>query len=232
MIEHDRDEEPGVRELTRVYKERRQGAWAWAALAAVLLALLLSVWALAEDLDDQKAEGQKRQLVVDQLARDSVALRGELTKQGVDPDTVAPPPQDRTDDPLPIQGPQGIPGTPGIQGPEGEQGPAGAEGKQGVQGAQGTPGEDGAPGSGGAPGEDGPQGPPGASGPQGPPGASGPQGPPGAGGPQGPPGVSVTDVKCVDDDTSVGSRWVVTFSNGTTTTSDGPCRIRQGSGPL
>lgn len=131
-------------------------------------------------------------------------------------------------------GPTGAPGRPGSAGPAGAPGEPGADGAPGEPGADGrsilgTPGPlglPGAPGSAGepgAPGADGPAGPPGESGPAGPTGPEGPPGVPGAPGPSGTPGVDgrgVLTLTCQDDGT-----WLVTYTDDTTSTTPGPCRV-------
>lgn len=108
----------------------------------------------------------------------------------------------------------------------GERGPAGEAGSRGERGERGDMG---------LPGQTGPQGRDGADstvpGPAGKDGESssvpGPQGPPGADstvpGPQGPAGSNgrgVASVTCETDGT-----WTVTYTDGSTSTTDGPCRI-------
>lgn len=101
-------------------------------------------------------------------------------------------------------------------------GPSGGQGPPGPAGADGTDGEPstvpGPAGADGAPGADsavpGPQGPAGDTGPQ------GPQGPPGADGAPGADGRSVTGVDCLEDGT-----WRVTYSDGSTSSTPGPCRV-------
>lgn len=144
-----------------------------------------------------------------------------------------------------LQGVGGPPGPQGVQGPAGPAGPRGPVGKTGPPpgcallstacvGVSGPPGPAGPQGPGGKPGADstvpgpeGQQGRPGADstvpGPEGPAGPAGPGGPQGV---QGPQGTSTSSTQCVDDDTTDGSHWLITYSNGTQETSKGPCRIK------
>lgn len=136
-----------------------------------------------------------------------------------------------------------------VPGPKGEPGPPGANGRDGVDGVDGAPGAAGAPGRNGRDGGDGPPGLNGENGAQGAPGASGANGAdgepgiPGPEGPAGPPGPAgqdgkdgtdgedgrgVQSVECVDDDTDAGSHWVITYTDGTTQDSEGPCRSQRG----
>ncbi|WP_341394074.1 hypothetical protein [Arthrobacter sp. G119Y2] len=125
------------------------------------------------------------------------------------------------------QGPQGIQG---VQGVTGTRGPAGADGKDGADGEPGPAGAngvDGAEGVNGLNGEAGPAGADGADGadstvpgPVGPPGANGSDGAPGS---PGPSGRGITSVTC--EGTGDASYWLVTYDDGTTQTSGGPCRI-------
>lgn len=148
-------------------------------------------------------------------------------------------------------GAQGIPGPPGPPGPPGENGkngaagasgPAGAPGSDGakgdpgvagITGSQGPSGVDGAAGENGIPGEDGEQGPKGDSGEQGPKGDTGPAGEKGDAGTDGAPGKDGTDgkngrgidsISCGDDD-----NWLITYSDDTSETVEGPCRVAASS---
>jgi hypothetical protein len=149
-------------------------------------------------------------------------------------------------------GPMGLTGASGPAGPAGPQGPAGPAGPAGPPGAPGAVGKQGPPpgctllstgcvGAAGAQGATGPQGPAGPAGAQGPAGKDGAQGPVGPAGPpgpegkqgaqgeigaQGPKGVAVSSSQCVDDDTTDGSHWLITYSDGTQETSKGPCRVK------
>lgn len=134
----------------------------------------------------------------------------------------------------PVPGPRGEPGETvigprGPQGPIGETGPAGADGQDGasVTGPRGPSGADGDPGR--APtaeeisaavaaycGQE----PSPCVGPQGAAGPAGPAGPQGTTGDQGLAGASVTNVTCQTDGT-----WLVTYSDGRTSTTEGPCRV-------
>lgn len=123
------------------------------------------------------------------------------------------------------QGPQGIQG---VQGVDGTRGPAGEDGKDGTDG---QPGPAGAPGEDGADGTNGLNGGPGPEGPAGPPGAPGKDstvpGPAGANGNDGAPGANgrgIASVICEGDGDA--SYWLVTYDDGTTQTSGGPCRIQ------
>lgn len=132
---------------------------------------------------------------------------------------------------------QGKAGPTGIQGPQGPQGPIGPVGKPGIpgdspkclllvsacSGPQGPEGKQGPAGEAGKQGERGPAGADGAPGPAGPEGKQGAQGEMGA---QGPKGVGVSSTQCTDDDTPNGSHWLITYADGTSETSPGPCRVK------
>lgn len=138
-----------------------------------------------------------------------------------------------------IQGPRGLQGAqgpPGIQGPTGPQGPPGAPGRAGPIGVTGQSpqclleptrcvGPQGAAGERGEPGPQGSQGDPGATGETGPQGTAGPQGDPGTTGATGAAGRGIKDTDCQDDGT-----WLITYTDGTTDTARGPCRIVVGPG--
>lgn len=115
-----------------------------------------------------------------------------------------------------FQGLQGVPGPPGVQGPQGRTGPPGEVGPPGPAGPDGEPGGQGPAGSNGTDGEPGPAGPAGETGPQGPSGDVGPQGP------AGPRGVGIADIIC-----HTTGDWIITLTDGTALTVDGPCRVTQ-----
>jgi hypothetical protein len=111
----------------------------------------------------------------------------------------------------PLPGPAGKTGATGATGPSG---PVGATGPQGEKVEPGPIGPAGADGADGAPGDPGPQGPPGDPGPAGATGPAGPQGPAGA------DGRGITSVTCQDD-----GSWLISYTDGTTSTTQGPCKI-------
>lgn len=108
------------------------------------------------------------------------------------------------------EGPQGPRGFTGVEGPPGPVGPAGAQGLPGGVGPAGATGADGADGADGASGESivGPEGP------------QGPAGPPG---PAGEAGRGIVSIVCGDD-----NNWLITFTDDTTQTVEGPCRFPPG----
>jgi hypothetical protein len=177
-----------------------------AVLSSVLLALLVGAGAFFwSELEQTKA--------------DNAALAAQVRSLGGQPVAEGKP------------GSQGPPGPQGPQGPEGPQGPPGATGRQGPVGLTGQSpvclllpskcvgpkGADGSDGKDGTDGKDGAQGP---AGPKGDTGATGPQGDQGVPGVDGKDGRGVTKVTCQDDGT-----WLFTFTDGTTQTVDGPCKV-------
>lgn len=118
-------------------------------------------------------------------------------------------------------GPQGSPGDLGDMGPPGADGEDGAPGEDGVDGA---PGEDGAVGPAGPSGEPGPMGPEGPAGPAGADGEDGADGATGPAGPPGPTGTGIDSMQCTD------GYWVVTYTDGTTQTTNATCRTTPGNG--
>lgn len=116
-----------------------------------------------------------------------------------------------------IQGPRGPAGRDGADGADGPPGPAGPQGPQGLAGILGADGLNGLNGLDGAPGPAGAAGPPGPAGQDGAPGTNGTDGVPGAN------GRGIESVLC--EGTGEGSYWVVTYDDGTTQTSSGPCRL-------
>lgn len=110
----------------------------------------------------------------------------------------------------------------GERGPQGERGPAGV---RGPQGRTGPPGETGPPGPIGQVGPDGAPGEPGPAGeigPQGPSGPEGPTGPAGVPGESGSDGRGIADIIC-----HTTGDWIITLTDGTALTVDGPCRVPQ-----
>lgn len=171
------------------------------------------------------------------------ALYEEATIEGVEPD--APAPAEVESDLTTLtgepgeRGAPGMDGAPGMVGPAGPPGPAGPVGPDGGVGEPGLDGSPGAPGVDGQRGQDGNAGADGAAGPQGPPGEPGPAGPEGqpgspgadgATGPVGPPGAtgepgrSVTSLSCQPD-----GSWLVTYTDGGSSTTPGPCRLFPGT---
>ena len=122
------------------------------------------------------------------------------------------------------QGVQGVQGMAGTRGPAGEDGSDGEDGAPGPAGADGLNGADGANGLNGAPGADST-----VPGPVGPPGAAGDNGPPGPDGAPGANGRGIASVTC--EGTGDASYWLVTYDDGTTQTSGGPCRIEAAAVP-
>jgi len=121
---------------------------------------------------------------------------------------------------LGIPGPAGTPGRDGrngLPGPAGAQGPAGPVGPAGADGAPGLAGLSGISGANGA---QGPVGPPGPTGPVGPTGAAGKDG---LNGRDGADGRGISSVTC--EGAGDESYWVVTYTDGTSQTSTGPCRL-------
>jgi cell division protein FtsB len=184
--------------------DKRRTSIVWAVVACVIALLIAGLlWlgagvASLQRLADQRAKVNTEQdQALAALSNDSARLRAELEKKGVNPDTVAPPPSERTGNIPPMpgpQGPQGIPGLQGLQGVPGPQGPAGKDGTSctpdipacvgpagppGPAGPAGADGKDGAAGPSGADGKDGATGPVGPTGPAGPSGSAGPTGPAG-----------------------------------------------------
>lgn len=253
-MSNDHLEEPAESEgpVEPAHRRTSEG-WHWKLifsmiLGAILVLLALVVLALyGADRDDQaKASEQTLADLASQVqakcAQNPVDARkvfGDVCGKAKEIDER---PVGEKGDPGPqgepgIQGPRGLQGAqgpPGPQGPAGPQGPPGAPGKAGPIGITGQSPQCllepsrcvGAVGPKGDPGEQGPQGPqgePGAAGETGPEGPPGPQGDPGTTGPAGPkgePGRGIADTDCQEDGT-----WLITYTDGTTSTSRGPCRI-------
>lgn len=113
---------------------------------------------------------------------------------------------------------------------QGAQGPAGVDGKNGRDGLPGFPGVNGPTGvvgPAGEPGGNGQNGAAGTDGSVGPNGVDGAAGAPGPAGANGTDGRGITLIGCVDSATTVPptSDWVITYTDGTTSTTPGPCRV-------
>jgi hypothetical protein len=136
-------------------------------------------------------------------------LYQQLLQEGISPDA------ERPTDVVPS-----TPGSPGSNGSDGQRGAPGAQGAQGDIGVPGQTGPPGPPGPAGQPGTDGSAGAPGDSGPAGPAGADGAPGAPGTPGANGLDGRGIASVNCEQDGT-----WTITYTDSTTSTTSGPCRI-------
>ena len=195
---------------------KKQSGVQWLTAAILIAAMCLALVWVRTDMNANQLEDIRQSFVITTLSQDSQRLRDELTKKGINPDTIAPSPEKRTTGTNQTPGPQGKAGvgiaraavtnghlvvfyTDGssqsvgvVVGPAGASitGAPGIKGDKGasVTGAPGIPGLSitGADGKGGAPGVDGKNGVDGA------PGAPGAPGPasiiPGPAGPIGPEG--------------------------------------------
>jgi len=189
---------------------------AWAYIAGLAAVVVLFVWTLTsiQSLGDE----------LEQSRSDNAALAKQVRSLGGQPVAEGKPGQRGDQGPM---GPQGIQGPVGPQGPPGPigitgqsprclleptrcVGPAGATGAEGGKGATGDTGSQGPQGDTGATGQTGPQGPQGEVGPQGPVGVDGKDGKDGRG---------VKSITCQDD-----GDWLITYTDDTTSTTDGPCR--------
>jgi len=162
---------------------------------------------LAEEVADACQSGQvvKSSAGVDLCARAATIAQQPVTVEG----------------PQGPAGPRGLPGNDGTDGATGATGATGKTGPPGADGSDGTDGHDGPPGNTGKPGLDGINGAPG------PVGAAGKDGATGATGLTGADGRGIKSVECVGDgDTSY---WQITYTDGTTAQSTGPCRLTQPS---
>ncbi len=238
--------------LAELRGRHRLGAVQWFAVAAALLLMLgIGIWAktdadnkadalehraqiLAAANSKQDAKIDSLQGSTSQLAQDSIALRKELEKKGVNPNTIAPPPEVRLVGPAGQDG-RGLTGATVSNGnlvlfySDGSsqlvgnvRGPAGVgitaasvdEGKLTLDFSDGTSSNLGTV-----------VGPVGATGPPGPQGIQGLPGIEGDVGPKGEPGRGITSVDCVSDDTSNGSHWVIHYTAGDDTEAEGPCKV-------
>ncbi|MCQ1951629.1 collagen-like protein [Arthrobacter sp. zg-Y859] len=214
-MEHDR------------HVDRRQKWWLFTVsgllfVAVVVIAVL--AWQLSLDRDASKREAATEQQQKQEYAQELQTVLcekgdveiydadrcAELTAVATEP----------TAGVIPRDGKDGRDGRDGVQGPVGPQGPQGPEGPEGSQGLAGLLGQAGADGLNGLNGADGLQGPAGSPGPEGP---AGPAGTDGTDGAPGAPGRGIAAIVC--EGTGDSSYWVVSYDDGTTQTSDGPCRL-------
>lgn len=244
----DEPELAGIHNEDLDQQDRRDARTKWAVgLALIACVLLGALLALATDRSQQSAENSDSQ---------KLSLAQQVAAACARPDV-----NDATLKPLcdnakniikrGDSGPQGPPGPVGLQGPQGDPGLNGLNGRdatdaqvarsvnsycsvrngclgpQGPAGRDGTDGADGVNGVDGLNGVDGVDGAPGPAGPKGDTGAVGPAGPAGS------DGRGITSVQCIDDETANGSHWEITYTDGATQSSDGPCRTKDsGIGPL
>jgi len=222
-----------VEEAEQVAREpRRRFAWnvAWVLVLLFGLALVLLVW---HDLQLRAETAETSAASLAQQVQTECETNGELRIDGRDLCDQA----DEVAENVPAEA---------LPGPQGERGPAGVQGAQGRTGpgptaaqiaaavddwckagmCKGEDGEDSTvPGPTGEPGQDstvpGPMGPAGPAGADstvpGPPGVHGEQGP---AGPAGQDGRGVQSVTCQED-----GSWLITYTDGATSTTDGPCRV-------
>lgn len=221
------------------------GTWV-VALTALALFVGVVAWQ-AITIQQQRTALMDQYDAHTQLVDQYADLYMQAQSEGVDPDTAEPgdlpdPAASPAAGPQGVQGPRGLPGPQGPVGPPGRQGDPGIpgpmgligpEGPRGMDGQPGPTGERGAPGAAGADGLNGAPGPAGAMGPAGPVGPPGPAGPagkdstvPGPPGPTGAPGRGIAAIECGDD-----ANWHITYTDGTTSVTTGPCRVLTGPPP-
>lgn len=203
----------------------------WALLLATVVLVAWTFATLVGDkarLQDTVTAMRSEQL---ELVSQYRSLYEEATVDGVEPS--APAPAEVEDEisalepvagdrgPVGAVGPVGPAGPPGAPGPVGPSGPPGPSGES-IVGPGGPTGPAGLTGAPGAAGEPGAAGADGVSivGPEGP---VGPAGPAGADGANGIDGRGIWGLDCQAD-----GSWLVTYSDGTTSTTPGPCRATTG----
>lgn len=194
---------------------------------AILVVLILAVGWLV--VDRQISKGRE-----EAATQSALSLAEQVQRACADPENIAADlevvcahAEEVAEDPVKA-GPPGPPGPEGPQGPRGVQGPRGSQGPTGPSGRDGRDGVDGQPGPAGPAGPPGADGADGADGKPGPPGPEGPQGPVGPEGPQGPAGRDGDDgrgIASISCDTDTDD-WTVTYTDDTTETIDGPCRVQ------
>lgn len=222
-------EDPALAELDKqVSKDRKASRWMkWALLGVALIACGLAVLSYiyfnqakdnAEALAVQQA--QEKQVIAEEARAvickaDDVEVYDEelCSRLEAAADTgAAIAGRDGKDGRDGAAGPRGLDGRDGQDGAPGPEGPAGRDGADGIgrDGLAGLAGRDGAS-------IIGPEGPAGPVGPTGPAGPVGPSGPAGA------DGRGIKNMQCIGEGND--SYVLVTFSDDTTTTWAGPCRL-------
>lgn len=192
----------------------------WWVLVVVVMAVLgvgmaVGLRAVRDNADDVTAAQTEIASLRDAVTLANQRLEAQGSAPVAVPDVVTP--QAGTPG---SQGERGYQGASGLTGDVGPMGPAGPDGPAGAEGARGIPGVDGKD---GAPGATGTNGLDGATGPAGTNGLDGANGTPGAPGSNGLDGRGITSIECVDTATS--SDWVITYTDATTSTTPGPCRL-------
>ena len=198
--------------------DRRQKWWLFTVSGLLFVAVgIISVlaWQLSIDRDGAKREAASEQSQKQEIAQEAQAVICTAADvQVYDQDLCARLEAVATEPANPAAGPKGDKGDPGRDGRDGKDstvpGPAGPPGKDGSDGLDSLIA--GPPGATGAPGKDSS-----VPGPAGPPGADGADGAPGA------DGRGISSVTC--EGTGDASYWVVTYTDGTSQTSTGPCRL-------
>lgn len=208
----------------------------WVLMIGGLLGFFMLGQAVA-DRDSAKAEAASEQQAKKDIAVEARAALCQAGDVAVYDATLCDQLEKIAEEPSRLErGPQGIQGVQGITGTRGPAGADGKDGKDGPPGPAGANGEDGADGANGLGGGPGPEGQPGPVGAPGKdstvPGPAGPAGPAGANGNDGAAGANgrgITSVTC--EGAGEASYWLVTYDDGTTQTSGGPCRIQAAAAP-
>lgn len=228
-------EDPALAELDKqVSKDRKASRWMkWALLGVALIACGLAVLSYtyfnqAKDNAEALAVQQAQEKQV--IAEEARAVLCKADDVEVYDEELCSRLEAAADTGAAIAGRDGKDGRDGAPGTRGIPGQDGRDGRDGSPGPEGPAGRDGAEGIGrdGLAGRDGasiigPEGPAGPVGPTGPPGAAGPSGPAGPAGPAGANGRGIKDMQCIGEGNE--SYVLVTFSDDTTTTWAGPCRL-------
>ena len=198
--------------------DRRQKWWLFTVSGLLFIAVgIISVlaWQLSIDRDGAKREAASEQSQKQEIAQEAQAVICTAADvQVYDQDLCARLEAVATEPTNPAAGPKGDKGDPGRDGRDGKNstvpGPAGPPGQDGNDGLDSLIA--GPPGPTGTAGKDST-----VPGPAGPPGADGTDGAPGA------DGRGISSVTC--EGTGDASYWVVTYTDGTSQTSTGPCRL-------
>lgn len=213
-----------VERAEKIASGPRRRFWQNIAMVLALLLAMTSLFLLWHELEQRAATAETSAVSLAEQVQQACDSQGSLDLDGRDlceqaDDVVESGP---AAGPAGAQGPQGERGFTGATGPQGRTGPPGEVGPRGPLGPRGETGASGAVGATGETGAIGPTGPQGEPGPQGDQGTPGAPGSTGAKGERGNDGRGIADIVC-----HTTGDWIITLTDGTALTVDGPCRVTQ-----
>lgn len=202
--------------------------WATFLMGCVIVCgVILGVGLQLQSMQNARTAQANSQTLAEEIKR-VCATNGTLRID--DRDLCAKAKQVQADPTQPLPRPKGDKGDTGTSGSAGPAGAVGATGLPGKTGAAGATGDTGSPGTAGPAGQTGLIGATGEQGEPGTSGAPGKDGSPGKDGASGKDGRGITGVECVG--TGDASYWLITYTDGTTAQSSGPCRLTTALPPI